>query len=71
MSKKISNQISLKYHVTNPYAIKISNFEFHQIWQKNFWHRRAPLRIFQKIGKKLKILLLGSKIIKISENIHF
>ena len=72
MPKKNLTRILLKFHVTNPYAIRISNFEFHQIRRRKiFWHRRVPPLNFQKIGKKLKILIFEDKNIKISENVNF
>ena len=43
ISKKFSSPILLKFHVSNPQAIGISNFEFHQNRRRKFfWHRRVP-----------------------------
>ena len=51
MSKNFLSLILLKYHVSNPYAIRISNFEFHQnLRQKNLWHRRVPFWIFRNLN---------------------
>ena len=52
--KNFSIQISLKFHVANPYAICIENFKFHQILRWNiFWHRRVPPLDFS--GSTIKI----------------
>ena len=55
MSKFFLSPILLNFHVANLYDIRISNFEFHQIWRrKNFWHRRVPLLDFSEAKIRAK-----------------
>ena len=52
MSKKFSFLIQLKFHVSYSYAMRISNFKFHENRRKIFFDLEgSPLWIFQIIFK--------------------